>query len=173
MSRFIQGNCVHIMSGFPDNAVDFILTDPPYLVGFRDRQGRTIAGDKTDEWLQPACHEMYRVLKKDALLISFYGWNRVDRFIPGLLMLAGALLIWQVRDSLRPTLFAVWLLLVALLNARHGDVMTLSGVLLTLAVLFCVHGLVPAPGRRLQAGRWFAPAYALHLLCIGFLVSVL
>ncbi|HED3671675.1 TPA: DNA methylase, partial [Citrobacter amalonaticus] len=25
MSRFIQGNCVHIMSGFPDNAVDFIL----------------------------------------------------------------------------------------------------------------------------------------------------
>jgi len=39
MSRFIQGNCVHIMSGFPDNAVDFILTDPPYLVGFRDRLG--------------------------------------------------------------------------------------------------------------------------------------
>ncbi|EKF5482481.1 DNA methylase, partial [Escherichia coli] len=43
------------------------LTDPPYLVGFRDRSGRTIAGDKTDEWLQPACNEMYRVLKKDAL----------------------------------------------------------------------------------------------------------
>ena len=81
MSRFIQGNCVHIMSGFPDNAVDFILTDPPYLVGFRDRQGRTIAGDKTDEWLQPACHEMYRVLKKDALMVSFYGWNRIDRFM--------------------------------------------------------------------------------------------
>ncbi|HEC3221153.1 TPA: DNA methylase, partial [Escherichia coli] len=75
MSRFIQGNCVHIMTGFPDNAVDFILTDPPYLVGFRDRQGRTIAGDKTDEWLQPACNEMYRVLKKDALMVSFYGWN--------------------------------------------------------------------------------------------------
>lgn len=55
--------------------------DPPYLVGFRDRQGRTIAGDKTDEWLQPACNEMYRVLKKDALMVSFYGWNRVDRFM--------------------------------------------------------------------------------------------
>lgn len=71
MSRFVQGNCVEIMAGFPDNAVDFILTDPPYLVGFRDRQGRTIAGDVTDEWLQPACHEMYRVLKKDALMVSF------------------------------------------------------------------------------------------------------
>lgn len=47
------------MSGFPDNAVDFILTNPPYLVGFRDRSGRTLAGDRTDEWLQPASHEMY------------------------------------------------------------------------------------------------------------------
>lgn len=33
MSRFIQGNCVDIMSIFPERAVDFILTDPPYLVG--------------------------------------------------------------------------------------------------------------------------------------------
>lgn len=81
MSRFLQGNCVQIMSKFPERAIDFILTDPPYLVGFRDRSGRTLAGDKTDEWLQPACHEMYRVLKKDALMVSFYGWNRADRFI--------------------------------------------------------------------------------------------
>ena len=106
-------------------------------------------------------------------LVGYLPLSSASYGIPGLLMLAGALLIWQVRDSLRPALFAVWLLLVALLNARHGDVMTFSGVLLTLTVLFCVHGLVPAPGRRLQAGRWFAPAYALHLLCIGFLVSVL
>lgn len=72
---------VETCCGFPDRAVDFILTDPPYLVGFRDRSGRSIAGDKTDEWLQPACNQMYRVLKKDSLLISFYGWNRVDRFM--------------------------------------------------------------------------------------------
>ncbi len=106
-------------------------------------------------------------------LVGYLPLSSASYGIQGLLMLAGARLIWQVRDSLRPALFAVWLLLVALLNARHGDVMMLSGVILTLAVLFCVHGLVPVPGRRLQAGRWFAPAYALHLLCIGFLVSVL
>lgn len=81
MSRFILGNCVQIMSTFPDRAVDFVLTDPPYLVGFRDRSGRTIAGDITDEWLQPACDEMFRVLKNDSLMVSFYGWNRADRFI--------------------------------------------------------------------------------------------
>ena len=81
MSRFVLGNCIDVMARIPDNAIDFILTDPPYLVGFRDRSGRTIAGDKTDEWLQPACNEMYRVLKKDALMVSFYGWNRIDRFM--------------------------------------------------------------------------------------------
>ncbi|ELM6418636.1 MULTISPECIES: DNA methylase [Escherichia] len=81
MSRFILGDCVRVMATFPDNAVDFILTDPPYLVGFRDRQGRTIAGDVNDDWLQPASNEMYRVLKKDALMVSFYGWNRIDRFM--------------------------------------------------------------------------------------------
>ncbi len=76
MSRFVLGNCIDVMARIPDNAIDFILTDPPYLVGFRDRSGRTIAGDKTDEWLQPACNEMYRVLKKDALMVSFYVRSR-------------------------------------------------------------------------------------------------
>lgn len=105
-------------------------------------------------------------------LVGYLPLSSASYAIPGLLMLAGALLVWQVRDTLRPALFAIWLLLVALLNARHGDVMMLSGVLLTLAVLFCVHWLVPAFGRRLQVGRWFAPGYALHLLLIALLVSV-
>jgi type-F conjugative transfer system pilin acetylase TraX len=107
-----------------------------------------------------------------AALVGYLPLRSASYGIPGLLMLAGALLVWQVRGSLRPALFALWLLLVALLNARHGDVMMLSGVLLTLAVLFCVHGVVPASGRRLQAGRWFAPGYALHLLLISLLVSL-
>ncbi len=66
MSRFVLGNCIDVMARIPDNAIDFILTDPPYLVGFRDRSGRTIAGDVNDDWLQPASNEMYRVLKRRA-----------------------------------------------------------------------------------------------------------
>jgi len=51
MSRFILGDCVQVMSRFPARAVDFILTDPPYLVGYKDRTGRTLAGDNSAEWL--------------------------------------------------------------------------------------------------------------------------
>lgn len=106
-------------------------------------------------------------------LVGYLPLSSASYGIPGLLMLAGALLVWQIRDSLRPALFVVWLLLVALLNARHGNVMMLSGVFLTLTVLLCVQRRVPVSDRRIQAGRWFASAYSLHLLCIVFLVSIL
>lgn len=108
-----------------------------------------------------------------AALLAYLPLSSASYGVAGLLMLGGALVIWQVRDMLRPGLFAIWLLLVALLNARHGDVMMLSGVLLTLTVLFCVLGGVAVSDSRIQAARWFATAYALHLLCIGFLVSFL
>ncbi|WP_447874825.1 type-F conjugative transfer system pilin acetylase TraX [Serratia fonticola] len=91
----------------------------------------------------------------------------------GLLMLAGALLIWQVREILRPAIFAIWMLLVALVNARHGDAMMLSGVFLTLTALFCSQGLLPASKRRLRAGKWFAPAYAIHLILIGLWIAII
>lgn len=81
MSRFIQGDCEQVMSGFPANAVNLILTDPPYLVGFTDRSGRSIANDKQGDWLLPVSKEMFRVLKPNSLAVSFYGWNRVDLFM--------------------------------------------------------------------------------------------
>ncbi|HAT3512940.1 TPA: DNA methylase [Aeromonas hydrophila] len=81
MSRMVLGNCIDVMGKIPTGAIDFILTDPPYLVGFKDRGGREIANDKSDEWLVPASKEMYRVLKPNSLAVSFYGWNRVDKFV--------------------------------------------------------------------------------------------
>jgi len=69
------------MSTFPAASVDFILTDPPYLVGFTDRSGRSIANDTNLDWVLPASREMFRVLKPNSLMVSFYGWNRVDTFV--------------------------------------------------------------------------------------------
>lgn len=102
-----------------------------------------------------------------AAMVGYLPCSSASYGLPGLLMLAGALLIWQVRDTLRPALFVIWLLLVALLNARNGVEMMLSGVLLTLTVLFCVHRLITASDQRLQAGHWFAPGYVLHLLLLS------
>jgi adenine-specific DNA-methyltransferase len=80
VNRIITGDCIQVMQEMPAASVDFIATDPPYLVGYQSRDGRRIANDETSDWLLPACAEMYRVLKYDRFMVCFYGWNKVDRF---------------------------------------------------------------------------------------------
>ncbi len=75
------GDCTQVMQHLPANSVDLIVTDPPYLVNYRDRTGRTIANDINDDWLEPAFEEMHRVLRNNSFAISFYGWNSVDKFM--------------------------------------------------------------------------------------------
>lgn len=77
----LHGDCVETMRGMQAGSVDFILTDPPYIVRYRDRRGRTVANDSNSDWLRPAFAQMYRVLKDGSFCVSFYGWNKVDLFI--------------------------------------------------------------------------------------------
>jgi DNA modification methylase len=76
----VHGDCIEIMRQMPAHSVDFILTDPPYLVNYRDREGRSIQNDIHSDWLKPAMAEAYRVLRPDRLAIMYYGWTRVDDF---------------------------------------------------------------------------------------------
>ncbi len=77
----VRGDCVDVMKAMPSKSVDFILTDPPYLVRYCDRSGRTVKNDDNDAWLEPAFAQMYRVLKDNRFCVSFYAWNKVDRFV--------------------------------------------------------------------------------------------
>jgi site-specific DNA-methyltransferase (adenine-specific) len=52
----------------------------PYLVAYKDRQGRSIKNDVESDWLVPAFGEAFRVLKPDSLCVSFYGWSKTDLF---------------------------------------------------------------------------------------------
>jgi DNA modification methylase len=79
-NQIFHGDCIEVMQQMPTNSVDFILTDPPYLVNYRGRDGRTIQNDADASWLKPAMREAYRVLKQDRVAIMFYGWTKVDVF---------------------------------------------------------------------------------------------
>jgi DNA modification methylase len=76
----LHGDCIEVMRSLPANSVDFILTDPPYLVRYCDRENRSIQNDSNADWLKPAFAEAYRVLKQDHFVVSFYGWTQVDKF---------------------------------------------------------------------------------------------
>jgi DNA modification methylase len=79
-SRILHGDCIETMRGLPPESVDFVLTDPPYLVRYRSRDGRKVANDDNARWLKPSFAEMYRLLKPGSFALSFYGWNKADLF---------------------------------------------------------------------------------------------
>src|SRR5947209_855401 len=73
-----------VMPMLSSSSVDFILTDPPYLVNYRGRwdgEKKTIAGDDDASWVVPAYREMHRILKDDSFLVTFYGWPQSDIFV--------------------------------------------------------------------------------------------
>ena len=80
-NQIIQGDCTAILQTLPGESVDLAVTDPPYLVGYRDRTGRRIAGDNDPDMVLASFPELYRVLKPDSFCISFYGWNMIDLFL--------------------------------------------------------------------------------------------
>jgi len=93
----IHGDCLKVMPRLQAGSVDLIVTDPPYLVSYRSRDGRELPNDVNGWWVEPAYEEMYRVLKSDAFCISFYGWTRAEEFI----------LAWK-RAGFRPVAHLVW-----------------------------------------------------------------
>lgn len=80
-NRVLHGNCIDLMRALPASSIDFILTDPPYLVNYHDRSGRSIQNDNDPSWLQPALTQTYRVLKPHSFMVIFYSWNKVDLFM--------------------------------------------------------------------------------------------
>jgi DNA modification methylase len=80
-SNVVHGDCVQVLSQVSSESVDFVLTDPPYITKYVSRDGQRITNDDRADWLQPAFKQIFRVLKKDAFCISFYGWHQVDKFM--------------------------------------------------------------------------------------------
>jgi DNA modification methylase len=43
MNLVICGEATQILSTYKANCIDLVITDPPYLVRYRDQDGRTLA----------------------------------------------------------------------------------------------------------------------------------
>ena len=80
-NTILHADCIKALPMLPDRSIDFILTDPPYVVGYKSRDGRSIRNDDNDKWLKPAFAQMHRVLADDSFCVSFYGWPMADRFM--------------------------------------------------------------------------------------------
>lgn len=80
VDRLHHADSLTWMKSLPDNSVDFVLTDPPYLQQFCDRDGRRLRNDDNDRWVEPAFEQIFRILRPGRLLVCWYGWPKADRF---------------------------------------------------------------------------------------------
>lgn len=76
----IHGDTTKTIKGLESGSVDLIVTDPPYLVGYRDRVGRTLANDDNREGVLPVFPNLYRVLKPGGYCVLFCGWSSIAAF---------------------------------------------------------------------------------------------
>lgn len=89
-----RGDCVEVMRLLPDDSVDSVVTDPPYLLGFMGRQWDTKAAHEHIEWHMRWAAECLRILKPGGHLLAFGGtrtWHRLTCAIED----AG----FEIRDS--------------------------------------------------------------------------
>lgn len=78
--QILCGEAAALLSSCPAKRVDLVVTDPPYLVNYRDRTGRTLLNDDNPQGVLPVYEQLFRVLKDDSYCISFYGWNAIAAF---------------------------------------------------------------------------------------------
>ncbi len=79
-NQIICGEAAQTLATFSAECTDLVVTDPPYLVRYRDRNGRTVTNDDNAQAVLSVYPEIYRVLKPDSYCISFYGWTEIAAF---------------------------------------------------------------------------------------------
>lgn len=83
-----HGDCLELMKGIPDDSVDLIVTDPPYLINYFTNYRKdkthdfcsTIANDNNPELIRECLLECYRVLKPDSAAYVFCSAKTLDIF---------------------------------------------------------------------------------------------
>jgi len=79
-NQILCGDSATLLKQQPAACVDLVITDPPYLCRYKDRDGRTLANDDNPDAVLSVFDEIYRVMKPNSYCISFYSWNAVAEF---------------------------------------------------------------------------------------------
>jgi len=80
-NTLLHRNCIELLSSMAPCSVDFVLTDPPYPVNYSSRDGRSVPNDDNNAWPKPAFREIYSALRWNRFCVSFYSWNKADKFL--------------------------------------------------------------------------------------------
>lgn len=90
INKIYLGDCLEVMKDIDDESVDLIVTDPPYLIGYKtnvrkDKQHkfcRTIDNDdkNSEEMIRRYIMECHRIMKNNTAMYMFCSPDRVEIF---------------------------------------------------------------------------------------------
>jgi len=86
INRIICGDCLELIKCIPDEAIDIVITDPPYGLG------KAIEGDESLETFYKLLPQVMRVLKSDSWFITFFS----TKFLPKLFENNPFSYFWQI-----------------------------------------------------------------------------
>jgi len=73
-NKIYQGDCIEVLKTFPDESVDFCITDPPYNVGLEYSEIEdNLEDDEYSDWCYEWINQLYRVLQEGSYCIIFTG----------------------------------------------------------------------------------------------------
>ena len=81
-------DCLNVMKNIPDESVDLIVTDPPYLMNYKTNRRKDkshkfcqhIQGDDNEQLIRDYIKECYRILRNNKAMYMFCNSNKVDFF---------------------------------------------------------------------------------------------
>ncbi|MEO0916762.1 MAG: DNA methyltransferase, partial [Pseudomonadota bacterium] len=79
-NQIIEGDSAQILKDMPEGIVDLVVTDPPYLVNYRDRDGRGLRNDSNADGVMPVFAPMARAMKQNSYAVCFAGWSALPQF---------------------------------------------------------------------------------------------
>ncbi|MED3649984.1 site-specific DNA-methyltransferase [Heyndrickxia sporothermodurans] len=87
LNRIYQRDCIEGIRMLPEQSIDLIITDPPYLMNYRSNRRvknakfNHIANDvNSHDLISDYLSECQRVLKDDTAIYVFCSWHQIDFF---------------------------------------------------------------------------------------------
>ncbi|WP_299825344.1 DNA methyltransferase [uncultured Roseobacter sp.] len=78
--QIIEGDSANVLEEMPVGLVDLVVTDPPYLVNYRDHDGRSLRNDTNADGVMPVFDPMARAMKPNSYAVCFAGWSALPQF---------------------------------------------------------------------------------------------
>lgn len=87
--KLLNGDCLEVMKQIPNESVDMVLTDPPYLCDYsrhdsKSRFSKKIANDENnsanESMIEKYLQECYRIMKDNTAIYCFCNYKKIDFF---------------------------------------------------------------------------------------------